>query len=107
MRRPKSKEEILKNLERVRRNVCAYASPNFCDCKYGIGKGHDEKTGCPELRDAMYYIQSIPEDDKKVKLEKKIVDTAVKFVGNSCFIEFISLLTKLAEMVNKLKEGEK
>ena len=81
------KKYLLKHLENLRRRVCCYATPEICDCKYGIPwrdlekepiqegerrvadfmfqhqnfTGLGEQTGCPELRQAIELISSIPD----------------------------------------------
>jgi len=63
-----TKDEIVDFLELVRQRVlCSYATPNFCDCKYGVAKsGHfkgfqsSEQTGCPEMRDVIAILNAIP-----------------------------------------------
>ena len=85
-----SKEMLLKHLENLRKRVCCYATPDYCDCKYGIpwedmpekddpdceakmlarmnqwqsfGSKLGEQTGCPELRQAIALIKEIPDEE--------------------------------------------
>lgn len=53
------KEELVKNLEIIRKNLCCYMIPDSCDCKYNpelhSNKLNEnilltEHTGCPEIR---------------------------------------------------------
>ena len=48
------KADLVRNLEKIRLQRCAYSSANFCDCKYGH-KDQEPNTmsetfsGCPEI----------------------------------------------------------
>jgi hypothetical protein len=56
------KEELLKNLEKLRAERCCYMGIT-CDCKFGMDKNKsEEQTGCPELRQATALIKAM---DKK------------------------------------------
>ena len=71
------KHELLKHLENLRLRLCCYSPQPTCDCKYGIPWDKDkpmvilnqwqdfsrvgEHTGCPELRQAIALINTIPE----------------------------------------------
>ena len=59
--------EIIKTLETLRKNHCAYTGDR-CDCKYGYDENSDgrgEVTGCPELREAIDLLNIL--DDQQYK----------------------------------------
>jgi hypothetical protein len=49
-------DELLANLERLRRRLCCYMGET-CDCKFGTTAVTSEQTGCPEIRQAMEIIR--------------------------------------------------
>lgn len=58
---------IIEKLKIIRQGLCGY-SGNFCDCKYGIGDLiGGEKTGCPEIRDAITLLEQSYELLKRAK----------------------------------------
>ena len=74
-----SKEQLLEVLEKLRQNrMCCYInSQNFCDCKYSnidrlrFPTSHGEGTGCPEMREAMMFIETkLFEDTRRGILTK-------------------------------------
>lgn len=59
------KEELLTNLENLRKSLCCYEG-DFCDCKYGIYQPStfgSELNGCPEIRQAMAIINSLTNEE--------------------------------------------
>ena len=66
-----SKEELLKNLRRMQKVLCAYQSSKFCDCKYiqdsytdsTICSLYENGSGCPEIKEAIELIESMPDCD--------------------------------------------
>ena len=64
-----SKEKLIKSLNDMRNDVCAYGSnTKFCDCKYGYAprsstKFGGENTGCPELRMIISLLEAMTEEE--------------------------------------------
>jgi hypothetical protein len=64
---PGTLENLLVNLNKIRRHLCAYQPPHsdsFCDCKYGadnIGSKSEKGNGCPEIRLAMDVVRAYME----------------------------------------------
>jgi hypothetical protein len=64
-----SQERIIAGLEELRKVVCAYGpDAERCDCKFGVKYPRkyagSEQTGCPELRQAIEYLQG---EDERIK----------------------------------------
>lgn len=66
------KEELIKNLEIIRKNLCCYSTPDICDCKYNPELHSNElneniplteHTGCPELRQIIDLLSVMKEKD--------------------------------------------
>lgn len=68
------KSELIEVLERIRMNhMCAYISPDRCDCKfsepsmklqyegYGFKRGSENNNGCPEMRVIIDFIERLPD----------------------------------------------
>ena len=57
---PRDREEYLKDLEKLRSQLCCYGpQAKHCDCKYGADiKAGGEETGCPEIRAAIEIIKN-------------------------------------------------
>lgn len=60
-----NRRRLIAALEQARREVCPYAPPGSCDCKYGLIPNEPspvvpgpEATGCPELRDLIRMLES-------------------------------------------------
>ncbi len=49
-------------LKLARKAVCCYSCDTYCDCKYGA-TGIGEQTGCPEIRELIYELESIDVDE--------------------------------------------
>lgn len=62
-----SKEQLIKNLEIVRENLCCYFQPTNCDCKFGPVLKTDcyptEHTGCPEIRQVILILKNMSEQE--------------------------------------------
>ena len=48
------KTDLVRNLEKIRLQRCAYSPASFCDCKYGHKDGNpsimsETFSGCPEI----------------------------------------------------------
>lgn len=52
---------LVRHLGALSQQLCVYANPERCDCKYGFEKLHStgEATGCPEARAAMKIIEAM------------------------------------------------
>jgi hypothetical protein len=53
--------QLIETLEKLRKTLCGYLGDG-CDCKFGFdGKisARSERTGCPELRQAIEELQSV------------------------------------------------
>ncbi len=74
-----SKEQLLKNLCRIQKALCAYQSNKFCDCKYMQDSDRDSTicslsengSGCPEIKQTIELIQAMPICDQNIKQESK------------------------------------
>jgi len=65
-----TKSELIITLERIRmKYMCAYVSPNFCDCKFSdnfrlpLNTMSEQGNGCPEMRTIINFIKELPEDE--------------------------------------------
>ena len=65
-----SKDRIIKSLDSLQKNSCAYFGPKGrgtgrCDCKYGYdGSNHSgEQTGCPELRSVVELLYKMTDKE--------------------------------------------
>ena len=61
-----NKEDLLRNLEKVRLQRCAY-SGDRCDCKYGQEDQEPNRmsetfSGCPEIRQTIEMIKTMDDD---------------------------------------------
>ena len=65
-----NRKELIQNLEIIRQNLCCYATPEICDCKYfpeGKGKFNEimltEHTGCPEIRQVIALLNNMKDEE--------------------------------------------
>jgi hypothetical protein len=57
-----SREAVLDALKVLGSQRCCYAVaewPGRCDCKYGVGEGGSEQTGCPELASTYHLVNAM------------------------------------------------
>ena len=80
------RQELIENVERLRKNLCCYSTPDRCDCKYGVAEKHifensmTEQTGCPELRCVLLVLQNMTDEDYSKCLEGNI---SIKKLGEA------------------------
>jgi hypothetical protein len=102
-----SKEQLLKNLRRIQKAICAYQSSKFCDCKYmqdsdkdsRICSLHEEGSGCPEVSRAIELIEAMPNCDEcehadKKEEKPKSSRRMYSLAGNNCCFECSSCSSK-------------
>jgi hypothetical protein len=102
-----SKEQLLKNLKRIQKALCAYQSSKFCDCKYMQDSDKDsticslreEGSGCPEISQVIELLEKLPEyntckqeDEKEEK--PKFSRRMYSLAGNNCCFECNSCSSK-------------
>lgn len=100
---PFTKTDLLKNLRRIQKALCAYQSSRFCDCKFmkdsdadsTICSLHENGSGCPEVREAIDLIEKIPDWDTHAQEEKpKSSRRLYSLAGNNCCFECNSCSSK-------------
>ena len=62
------KDDLVRNLEKIRLQRCAYSSSNFCDCKYGNPLDEpsimsETFSGCPEIGMAKRMFECMTEKE--------------------------------------------
>ena len=71
-----SKEVALAALDHFGSRACMYGTwpDGMCDCKYGVGQGGSEQTGCPELRTIRQLVVAM-DDEEWAMLERRAEGT--------------------------------
>ena len=68
-----TKDGVLLALECARKKCCGYVGDR-CDCKFGVTEdtfGIGERgTGCPELRQAIYLVECLTDEEVESKLSR-------------------------------------
>ena len=71
-----SKDNLIKNLLKIRNKLCAYGGRGICDCKY-IGDDNDMRwmsetgPGCPEILNAIDILNGLSEKEYSKISRKK------------------------------------
>lgn len=96
-----SKEQLLKNLRRIQKELCSYRSSTFCDCKFikdsdkEICSYDEQGSGCPEVSQAIELIEAMPNCEHADKEEKpKSSRRMYSLAGNNCCFECNSCSSK-------------
>jgi len=72
------KTDLAGTMEVIRKNLCCY-SGDPCDCKYGVyakkpnSQWAGEKTGCPEMRQAVAMFKEMTEEEYNEILSRILV----------------------------------
>lgn len=81
-----SDDDLIEHLERIRKSVCCYFTPNFtdmCDCKFlpedPEARRNSEQTGCCEIRQAITILKG--QRDDVLRIDKMLEDSAMRRLG--------------------------
>jgi hypothetical protein len=72
------RHELIANIEKLRKNLCCYATHDRCDCKYGVAEKKmfenkiTEQTGCPELRCVLLVLSNMTDEEYSKCLEGNV-----------------------------------
>lgn len=72
-------DRLAETLDDIRKSrVCAYTSPDFCDCKFGLlenpskDQGYlGEQNGCPEMRVVIEFLRKITPKEFEIVSDRK------------------------------------
>lgn len=94
-----SRETVLKGLDYFGSRACAYGTwpDGRCDCKYGVGDGGSEQTGCPELRTLRHLALTLT-DDEWTMLERRAGGIPSGYLARQTYSRESALNAEVAQL---------